>query len=147
MVIKDKVEPSHASGNRILVVDDNPLNVLLVRMLLAADYELADAPSLAQARSVRERFAPDLVLLDIRLPDGDGLAYARELAASANPPRLVILSAHAGPAVEAAAREAGAGGFITKPIDPQVFREAIARYLPPESDPRRFSNRRKPGQR
>ncbi|HUR41267.1 MAG TPA: response regulator [Verrucomicrobiae bacterium] len=114
------------------MVDDNNLNLLLVRALLdGAGYDLAEAGNAAQALEAIDRFKPHLMLLDIELPDRTGLDLARELKANARTRDivLVVLSAHAGPATEAAARAAGAEGFIGKPIEPGDFRHAVAGYL------------------
>lgn len=117
-----------AEGLRLLAVEDQPANVALLRAVLGRssapelrNARLAVAGTLAEARSLLagERF--DLVLLDVRLPDGNGLDLARELADRPQRPRVVVLTANALPGDETAARDAGADGFIPKPYQPSLL--------------------------
>jgi CheY-like chemotaxis protein len=116
----------------ILVVEDNPANLLLVRSVLGlAQFQVASAGTIAEARSAIAKSMPDLVLMDVRLPDGDGLELTRELktdASTASIP-IVVLTAHAMAADNDAARAAGCDGFITKPIHTRTFAEEIKGYL------------------
>jgi CheY-like chemotaxis protein len=116
----------------VLVVDDNELNVVLVKMLLSAErLEVAAAGNGQQALAAVASFRPDLVLLDLELPDVNGLTLARQLksdAATRDIP-IVVLTAHAARDVEAAVREAGCEGFVSKPVDPRTFAAALQRYL------------------
>lgn len=113
---------------RLLAIEDQPANVALLRAVLGRSSapelryaRLAVAGTLAEARAVLagERF--DLVLLDVRLPDGNGLDLARELADRPQRPRIVVLTANALPGDETAARDAGADGFISKPYQPSLL--------------------------
>ena len=118
--------------DRILVVDDNELNVLLVKALLSAEsLKVADAGDAQQALAAAARFKPHLILLDLELPGTDGLTLARLLKADAatRDIRIVVLSAHEARDVEAAVRDAGCDGFLAKPIDPRTFGATVRRYL------------------
>ncbi|MGZ4270286.1 MAG: response regulator [Solirubrobacteraceae bacterium] len=78
----------------VLIVDDDPVFRDLARAMLAAAGfdEIAEAADVAEARAVAGRVRPDAVLLDVHLPDGDGLALARELGAAA---RVLVTSSDA----------------------------------------------------
>jgi two-component system KDP operon response regulator KdpE len=111
----------------LLVIEDEAPNRALVRAILsrAADPRLRDATlieaaDLATARSILAKQAVTVVLLDVRLPDGNGLALARELRsrASADRPRVLILSASVLPNERETALAAGADGFLGKPYKP-----------------------------
>jgi DNA-binding NtrC family response regulator len=108
----------------VLVTDDDPL----VRWALAA--RLTDlGVDVLEAASVREALEhesrADLVLLDLRLPDGDGLAAAREILSRRPRRPLLLMTAFATPELVAEARRAGVRHFIEKPFDV----EAIARLV------------------
>ena len=117
-----------AEGLRLLAVEDQPANVALLRAVLGRsgapalnDAHLAVAGTLAAARALLAAESFDLVLLDVRLPDGNGLDLARELADRSRPPRIVVLTANALPGDETSAREAGADAFIPKPYQPSLL--------------------------
>jgi two-component system, OmpR family, KDP operon response regulator KdpE len=111
---------------RILVVEDEAMNRTLMRAVLtrASDPRirlatLLEAESLQQARDHLAEGTVDILLLDVRLPDGSGLDLARELiAADQERPRIVILSASVLPAERAAAIEVGCDAFLGKPYRP-----------------------------
>jgi CheY-like chemotaxis protein len=112
---------------RILLVEDEELNRALVKAVLARaqvatvrEAEVLDAASLASARAQLGTEDVDLVLLDMNLPDGNGLTLARDLAAgritAGRPrPRVVAVTASVLPQDRAAALEAGCDGFLDKP--------------------------------
>lgn len=102
---------------RVLIVDDHEL----IRTGLRRCFERQeDFDVVAEAGSVREALAlarsqqPDVVILDIRLPDGSGLDAARELRAAHPQMGIVVLTMYAGDDQLFAALEAGASGFIPK---------------------------------
>lgn len=100
----------------VLIVDDHALFRTAARALLEADDFLvvgdaADAlTGLAAARDLH----PDVVLLDVRLPDGDGFALAAELTSSADGPDVVVTSSSDDPRYPDFARRSGAVGFVAK---------------------------------
>ncbi|HET9976110.1 MAG TPA: PAS domain-containing protein [Burkholderiaceae bacterium] len=118
----------------VLYIEDNEVNMMIVRELLAqrADLRLhgaADGASgLARARALR----PSLVLIDMQLPDIDGLEVLRRLRADPLTEALtcVALSANAMPEDIRRARAAGFDDYWTKPIDLSAFLAAIERVLP-----------------
>jgi two-component system, cell cycle response regulator len=121
---------------RILVVDDNPLNLKLAAEVLESDgYHVNRAPSAEAAlERIREQI-PDLILMDIQLPGMDGLALTRALksdsATQAIP--IIALTAFAMKGDEQRARDSGCEGYLTKPIDTRTFSARIAEFLKPGS--------------
>jgi CheY-like chemotaxis protein len=119
-------------GALILAVEDEPRNAALLRAVLEpAGYRLVIADSLAAARAWLAAEHPDLMLLDIGLPDGSGLDLARELRSSPTTAELPILvaSARVLAADQEAASQAGANAFLAKPIRPRVLLDAVVDWL------------------
>jgi CheY-like chemotaxis protein len=126
----------------ILLVEDEELNCTLVKAVLARarieavrGAEVLDAPNLAAAREQLRHAEVDLVLLDMNLPDGNGLTLARELAANAMPagrqkPAVVAVTASVLPQDRAAALEAGCDGFLDKPYAAADLVAVVAEHLP-----------------
>jgi adenylate cyclase len=108
-----------ADPGRILVVDDIPRNVrLLAAVLTGAGYEVASAGSGAEAIETVARDAPDLVLLDIRMPDIDGYEVCRRLRADPAAQFLpIVMVTSAEDEERVAALEAGADDFVAKPFN------------------------------
>lgn len=126
------------SSLRVLAVEDEPLNRALLRATLAragderlATAVLTEVTSLAQARSASRENVYDLVLLDRRLPDGDGFELAADLREGAGPgrPIIVALTADAVPATRAAAMRAGCDAIMTKPYVPAELTALLAAQL------------------
>jgi CheY-like chemotaxis protein len=121
---------------RIAVVEDNPDNRLLVQALLDEFYELSEYETGAAVLEGLVQDAPDLVLLDISLPEMDGtevLKWIREQEELADLP-VIALTAHAMAGDREKFLAEGFNDYVTKPIiDETILLEAIARWLnPPE---------------
>jgi signal transduction histidine kinase len=120
---------SARSVARVLHIEDNPVNRLLVRKLLtAAGHDVTDAESGLEGIRLAESLAPDLVLVDINVPDLDGYEVTLRLRGM---PRMqgkpiVAITAEGDRETSLAM---GADGFIQKPIDAQHFAETVAKYL------------------
>jgi CheY-like chemotaxis protein len=122
----------------VLHVDDEPLNRALVRAMFrrAADprlnaAELREAGTLAAARAAWADRPADVVLLDVRLPDGSGLELAAELRADPGPQRpwIIALTAGATPGEQRAARASGCDAVLVKPYTVEQFETALAAAL------------------
>jgi CheY-like chemotaxis protein len=117
----------------VLYIEDNPVNLMVVEELLARWPEVRlvqagdGAAGLALARSMR----PDLVLLDMRLPDMDGIDVLAGLRSddATRDLRVIVLSASAMPDDVTAARRAGAYDYWTKPLDFDHFLRELRRLL------------------
>ncbi len=118
---------------KILVIEDNEQNLYLVTFILEKyGYEVIQAQNGMDGIQIAKNISPDLILLDIQLPDMDGYAVARELKSSIekkNTPVIAITSyAMAGDREKAI--EAGCTDYITKPINPDTFIQSVQQYLP-----------------
>jgi CheY-like chemotaxis protein len=118
-------------GNLVLVVEDNEINMELVRDVLGAKgYRTLEATSGEAALEVVQNQAPDLILLDIQLPGMDGyttLQRLRAMPAAAETP-VVALTAQAMEGDRESFLAAGFDGYISKPIDVPEFVRAVAGY-------------------
>jgi PAS domain S-box-containing protein len=114
-------ENGEAPAGLVLYIEDNPVNLLLVEQLLSRwpGVRMAQAEDGTSGIDMARTLRPDLVLLDMHLPDIDGLAVLRSLRGDPATHDLVIisLSASAMPEEMAAARAAGATDYWTKPLD------------------------------
>jgi CheY-like chemotaxis protein len=119
-------------GEPILIVDDNPANLKLVRVLLTSEgYDVRCATDAEEAMAVLQRFWPRLILMDLQLPGMDGLTLTRQLKTDPATRDILVLAltAYAMTGDEEKALEAGCDGYITKPIDTRNLAREIARYL------------------
>ena len=101
----------------MLVIDDDPtFRELAVRMLEGMGLlVVGEADTVAAAGVAARELRPEAALVDVALPDGDGVSLTSELAALPWRPRIVLTSNDPGAVTEAVARSAGAAGFIAKP--------------------------------
>lgn len=115
---------------RTLIVDDEPLAVERMQVLCARIDDLAvigTASDGAAALRLIEALHPDLVLLDMTMPEVDGLSVARELAKQERPPAVVFVTAHDNYAVEAF--DLDAVDYVLKPVKSERLERAIQRAL------------------
>jgi signal transduction histidine kinase/CheY-like chemotaxis protein len=129
------LKPSRSKRNRVLVVEDNPSNLDLARMVLegsgfAVDTATTGQEGLEKARHLR----PDLILLDMQLPGVDGLAVTRQLKADPATAKIkvVALTANALKGAEEQALAAGCSGYIAKPIELRKFMLQVTNFLEKE---------------
>ena len=120
------------TGEKILIVEDNPLNMELVRDLLEArGYVVLEASTAQEGIEMVHKEMVDLVSMDVQLPGMDGLTATRLLRQDTNLAdlKIVALTAHAMKGDEQKVLEAGCNGYISKPIDTRQFPVQIAVYL------------------
>lgn len=123
---------------RILIVDDNPLNLKLARLVLEAEgYAVCCVPAAEAALAVLPTFAPRLILTDVQLPGMDGLEATRRIRASGQHVglRIVALTAFAMRADEERALAAGCDAWLPKPIDADLLLGTVADLLARQPDP------------
>jgi CheY-like chemotaxis protein len=127
----------------VLVVEDEAPNRALLRAVFgrASDPRLRhatliEAPDLTTARSAIESHRVEIVLLDIRLPDGNGLTLAQELRnrPAADRPRVVVLSASVLPGEREAALAAGVDRFLGKPYRPSELVDTVLELVEARPD-------------
>src|SRR6187551_2625830 len=119
------------SNNTILVVDDEiGIRELLSEILRDEGYRVALAENAGQARSWRKQARPDLVLLDIWMPDTDGITLLKEWASSGllTMP-VVMMSGHGTIDTAVEATRMGASGYLEKPIALQKLLATVGRAL------------------
>jgi two-component system nitrate/nitrite response regulator NarL len=111
----------------VLVVDDDPEFRKLAGRLLAGSglTVVGEADSVAAGRAAATRLEPSAVLVDVELPDGDGVTFARELAALPWHPRIVLTSIDREITTSDEARDAGARAFVNKADLPNAALERL----------------------
>lgn len=103
---------------KILIVDDEQeIAELLEEVLEQLGYKTAKAFSKSQATEVLREFEPRIVLLDIRLPDGDGISFLKEIKASQPAVEVIMITGLADRDIAIEALREGAADYICKPID------------------------------
>ena len=122
---------------RVLVVEDDISLGAVVQRGLAEDGHAVDLErTLAGARRAVAINAYHLVVLDLGLPDGDGLALCRELHANDHPPRVLVLTARDATGDKVLGLDAGADDYITKPFDFAEFGARVRALLRRPDDAR-----------
>ena len=115
----------------VLIVDDNDKNRKLAREVLrAAGFGTLEAARGDEAIAVAAKRRPDLILLDLRLPDMDGKDVARKLRSGAETGRIPVVALSASPSAWGSARLLATGfdGYLQKPIDVATFPDQVRRY-------------------
>ena len=119
---------------KILIVDDERdiVKVLTIR-LRSAGYEVATAFDGSQAVFMALKEHPDLILLDVRMPAGDGFSVAERLRRSGIDPPIPVIFLTGTPEKNSQekAQELGARFYIKKPYDPEELLDAVRRALEP----------------
>ena len=126
------LDPSATERPRLLIVDDQPINIQTLYEVFAADHEVFMATSGEQALVFcRDNTPPDLILLDIVMPGMDGLEVCRLLKADPFTSHIpvIFVTAQSDPADETRAIEAGGVDFISKPINAAVVRVRVKTHL------------------
>ena len=115
----------------ILIVDDNEKNRKLAREVLrAAGLRTLEAARGEEAIAIAAECRPDVILLDLRLPDMDGMDVARGLRGEAGTARIPVVALTASPYAGGSDRLLAAGfdGYLQKPIDVRAFPEQVRRF-------------------
>lgn len=117
---------SNTPHARILVVDDEPdLRTLYELTLLREGYQVDTAGDLQQARALLAEHQFDVLITDMRLPDGLGLSLITELKADHRGERCVVITAYGSAENAVEALKGGAFDYLTKPVDLKQFRHVI----------------------
>jgi two-component system, cell cycle response regulator DivK len=116
----------------ILYIEDNVDNRTLIRRILTAEnYELKEAGNAVDALEMLKGLRPDLILMDINMPDVDGYTLTAKIRAMAGfeSVPIVALTANVMRGDRERSLEAGCDGYIQKPIDIDLLPQQIERYL------------------
>jgi DNA-binding NtrC family response regulator len=115
---------------RIVVADDDPAIRKIIRdRLCARGHEVATATSGTEALSQCAALEPDLLVLDLKMPDLDGLAVLERLAGAPNRPEVLVITAYGSIETAVQAMRLGAADFLPKPFEAEHLEHAIARLV------------------
>ena len=124
---------SPVSTPRLLVVDDEPdLRTLYELTLLREGYDMTSAGSVEEAWALLQERGPggfQLVITDMRLPDGSGLDLLRRIDEAGRREKTMVITAYGSPENAVEALKAGAYDYLTKPVDLRQFRAVVASAL------------------
>lgn len=124
--------PLHSADKiKILVVDDQPVNIQIIHQMLNADYQIFMATSGAQAISLCQKNPPDLILLDVLMPELDGLATCRLLKQQPELAEIpvIFVTGMQSQDDEALCWEAGGADFVIKPVNAITLKHRINTQL------------------
>jgi two-component system, cell cycle response regulator DivK len=116
----------------ILAIDDNPINLKLLRVVLSGEgYEVCTAQDAEEALALLADSRPSLILMDLQLPGMDGLELTRRLKADPATRDIVIIAvtSYAMKGDHQKALDAGCDDYVSKPIDTEALPKLVARYV------------------
>lgn len=113
----------------VLLVEDDPFTQQLVKLAIKDQFDVISAETARQALAYYQRHLPDMVFLDIQLPDGNGLDLLSQITKADKRAHIVMLSSHTQREKIMEAQSFGAKGFIGKPFTRQRLVEATAKFL------------------
>lgn len=114
---------------KILFADDHRIVLDALMFMAGSQYDVRVADSFSALEQEVERFTPDLVVLDVSMPDGDGFEVARRLQSRSSAPKLMFLSMHADPRYIKLANDVGAQGYVSKRAPAEELQLAIKTVL------------------
>lgn len=117
---------------RLLLVDDHPVvrdGLRRIQELEPRIQIVAETGTMSSAVAAARRFGPDVILMDVRLPDGDGIGACREIKAFLSEAHILFLTSYADNRFVLAAMEAGADGYLLKENGTQEILAAIHSIL------------------
>lgn len=115
---------------RLLVVDDDPdIRELVIQQLAREGYALHAAGNVADVRATLAREPVDLIVLDLNLPDGDGLTLCRQLRAEGHEGAIIMVTARDSAIDRVLGLELGADDYLTKPFEPRELSARVRNLL------------------
>lgn len=135
--LKEDLKPKQTVRNRvndtkkvILLVEDNQDNIVTVKAVLGSGFTLEEATDGIKALKILESLRPDLILLDMGLPEMDGLTVLRKIRENSDLDRIpvIALTAHAMKDDRQKYLEAGCSDYISKPFDPDLLTEKVQEW-------------------
>lgn len=117
----------------VVIIEDNEQNLYLMRFLLEKNgFEVKEARDGGQGLALAKEANPDLILLDIQLPDMDGYAVAQALRKQEGQREtpIIVVTSYAMVGDREKALAAGATGYVEKPINPETFVGQLRAHLP-----------------
>ncbi|WP_455671802.1 response regulator [Phocaeicola sp.] len=113
----------------ILVAEDNQSNYDLIDAMIGKTYKLVHANDGMEAITFYDQYRPNLILMDIKMPNLDGLDATRTIRELSTDVPIIAVSAYAYEKDKAAAIESGCNEFLTKPISADLLKTTINKYL------------------
>jgi two-component system, cell cycle response regulator DivK len=120
-------------SNRILVIEDNEDNRQIIRdLLIGVGYQLIEAVDGVEGVAMAQSHRPDLILMDIQLPELDGYEATRQIRTVPELAQVPIIAvtSYALSGDEAKARDAGCNAYVAKPFSPRELLAKIREFLP-----------------
>ena len=113
----------------ILVVDDSKTNLFIASNMLSADYQVITLSSAKKMFNILEKVKPDLILLDIEMPEMDGFEALKLLRADETDIPVIFLTVMNDPELEARGIRLGAVDFLYKPLSKSMLLERIKLHV------------------
>ena len=110
---------------KLLVAEDNESNFLLVMAILKKEYQIIHAVDGVETLQKYRQYSPDAILMDLKMPNMDGLEATREIRKLNTYIPIIIVSAFAFDSDKQEANEAGCTDYLTKPIDSRLLKETL----------------------
>lgn len=127
--------PRQEDSPVLLVIDDDPMSIEYIREALAdRAVQLAEAANTEVGLALVGRLRPDLILLDLMLPDGNGIDLLGTIREVAPESQIFIMTAHYSTESAVKAIQAGADDYLNKPVRPDVLRERVDAWLQEQSE-------------
>ncbi|MEM1401831.1 MAG: sigma-54 dependent transcriptional regulator [Pseudomonadota bacterium] len=112
---------------KVMMVEDSPsLSAIYTAYLSDEPYKLVTVETLGRAHATLDGFAPDLILLDIELPDGNGMDFLDHVMETSDPAKVIVMTAHGTSDMAVEAIQRGATDFLTKPFDAARLKVTLA---------------------
>lgn len=123
--------PDTGTKSRLLIVDDEPTNIHILSNILSEDYEIRAANGGQRAIEAAISQSPDLVLLDMVMPEIDGLEVCKQLKANeaTKDIPIIFVTSMSDPANEELGLQAGAVDYISKPVSPPIVKARVKIHL------------------
>lgn len=121
--------PDHK--NKILIVDDTPTNIQIMNSILEDKYQIIFSTKGSETLKIARREMPDLILLDIMMPDMDGFSVCKQLKASPETKDIpvIFVTAMGNETDESKGLELGAIDYITKPVVPAIVKIRVDNHI------------------
>ncbi|OQX10801.1 MAG: hypothetical protein BWK80_45395 [Desulfobacteraceae bacterium IS3] len=115
---------------KILIVDDSAFSRNIIRQIVTSDgYQAVEAGTGTEALMLFQTEKPDIVTLDLLMPDTDGIDVVRKIAETSPGAKMIVCSTDKQKFRQKEAKAAGAAAFVPKPIDPELLLETIKNLL------------------
>jgi len=120
--------------NKILAVDDNSINLAVIKELLGSQYNLMTVSTGLDVLKMAQEFRPDLIILDIMLPDIDGYEVCQQIRKSSllRYTKIIMVSAKAMVSERLKGYQVGADDYLTKPYDGEELLAKVCAHLRPK---------------